>query len=75
MNSFLSTSVDRRQALSFLYASTSSSSMQRVLFEIDVDPQLDGVKPFANITSLSYFSGEDEVLLMLGSIFRLVSIE
>jgi tetratricopeptide (TPR) repeat protein len=74
MNSFLSTSVDRRLALSFLYSSTLLSNTQRVLLEIDADPQLEDVKPFANITSLSYFPGEDEVLLMLGSIFRIASI-
>ncbi|UJR07377.1 hypothetical protein I4U23_011663 [Adineta vaga] len=75
MNSFLSTSTDRRLALSFLYSSTGSDKMQKILFEIDADPQLEGIKPFANITSLSYFPDEEEVLFMLGSIFRLVNIE
>ncbi len=75
MNSFLSTTVDRRMALSFLYSSTAPDHMQRVLFEIDADPQLEGIRPFANITSLSYFSCEAEVLFMLGSIFRLISID
>lgn len=46
-----------------------------MLFEIDADPRLEGIKPFAHITSFSYFSGEDEVLFMAGSIFRLVSID
>ena len=75
MNSFLSTTVDRRVALSFLYSSTTSDHVQRVLFEIDADPQVEGVRAFAEITSLSYFAGESEVLFMLGSIFRLVSID
>jgi tetratricopeptide (TPR) repeat protein len=75
MNSFLSTTVDRQMALSFLYSSTTSDHMQRVLFQIDADPQLDGIRPFADITSLSYFPGEIEVLFMLGSIFRLVSVD
>ncbi|CAF1269285.1 unnamed protein product [Adineta steineri] len=75
MNSFLSTSIDRRLALSFLYSSNASNNIQRVLFEIDIDPRSEGTRPFANITSLSYFPGEDEVLLMLGSIFRLISID
>ncbi|UJR13243.1 hypothetical protein I4U23_000265 [Adineta vaga] len=75
MNSFLSTSVDRRSALSFLYSSTASTDLQRILFEIDLDPNLSNIKPFANITSLSFFTDEQEVLVMLGSIFRLVNIE
>lgn len=75
MNSFLSTTIDRRVALSFLYSSTSSDHVQRVLFEIEADPQMEGIRAFADITSLSYFAGESEVLFMLGSIFRLVSID
>ncbi|CAF4364514.1 unnamed protein product, partial [Rotaria sp. Silwood2] len=75
MNPFLSISIDRRLALSFLYSSTVSDNMQRILFEIDGDPRLEGIRPFANITTLSYFPGEEEVLFMLGSIFRLVNID
>ncbi|CAF2387908.1 unnamed protein product [Rotaria sp. Silwood2] len=74
MNSFLSTSTNRQLAISFLQSSTASDGLQQVLFEIKADPQLKGIKPFANITSLSYFPGEDEVLMMLGSIFRLTDI-
>ncbi|CAF3746194.1 unnamed protein product [Rotaria sp. Silwood1] len=75
MNSFLSTSLDRRLALSFLNSSTLSDNLQRILFEIDLDPTLTGIKPFANITSNSFFTDEQEVLIMLGSIFRLVKID
>ncbi|CAF1332663.1 unnamed protein product [Rotaria sordida] len=76
MNSFLSTSTNRQLAISFLQSSSStvSDDLQQVLFKIEADPQLKGIKPFANITSLSYFPGEDEVLMMLGSIFRLFDI-
>ncbi|CAF3624815.1 unnamed protein product [Rotaria sordida] len=75
MNSFLSTSLDRRLALSFLSSSTISDDLQRILFEIDLDPTLAGIKPFADITSSSFFTNEQEVLIMLGSIFRLVNID
>ncbi|CAF1487989.1 unnamed protein product [Rotaria magnacalcarata] len=75
MNSFLSTTNDRLSALEFLYSSAKSDGLERVLFEIDADPQLADVKPFVNITSLSYFPSESEVLLMLGSILRLVGID
>ena len=74
MNSFLSTSLDRRLALSFLTSSTASDDLQRVLFEIEIDPTLPSIKPCANITSHSFFTDEQEVLIMLGSIFRLKSI-
>jgi tetratricopeptide (TPR) repeat protein len=44
------------------------------LFEIDADPRLAGVKPFANITSISHFPSEEEVLFMPGSIYRLTDL-
>jgi tetratricopeptide (TPR) repeat protein len=75
MNSFLSTSLDRNLALSFLSNSASENdNLQNVLFEINADPQVIGVKPFANISSHSYFVEEQEVLIMLGAIFRLLKI-
>lgn len=74
MNSFLSTSIDRQLALFLLGDSNTSSDSLRVLFEIDLDPQVVGSKPFADITSLSYFNEENEVLIMLGSIFRVENI-
>jgi tetratricopeptide (TPR) repeat protein len=71
MNSFLSTSLDRQSAYSFLRQPT---DLERVLFEIEASPQLHGVKPFANISSFSNYPDEKEVLFMLGSIFRVISI-
>jgi tetratricopeptide (TPR) repeat protein len=72
MNSYFSTSIHRHQALSFL---DYSSDLERVLFEIDADPQLKGIKPFANITSYSYFPEEEEVLFMSGSIFQILRVD
>ncbi|CAF3513860.1 unnamed protein product [Rotaria sp. Silwood1] len=74
INSFFSTTVDRDVALFFLGDSSGNDDLQRVLFEIDADPRFDGIKPFANITSLSYYPDEEEVLMMIGSIFRLIDI-
>lgn len=74
MNSFLSTSTNRQLAVSFLESSVTSDDLQQVLFEIDTDPRLKRTKPFATITSFSYFPAEDEVLMMLGAIFRLIDI-
>lgn len=75
MNSFFSTSSNRRLASSFLFASNLTKDTQRVLFEIDADPTLPGTRPCANITPFSYFPGEDEILFMLGAVFRLKSIQ
>jgi tetratricopeptide (TPR) repeat protein len=77
MNTFLSTTVDREISLSFLDTMDSSDeyNMHRILFEIDADPRLDDIQPFANIIWLSYCFGQQEVLMMIGSIFRIVEIQ
>ncbi|CAF4173688.1 unnamed protein product [Adineta steineri] len=49
-------------------------NLQRVLFEINADPSVVSMKPFADITSHSDFPIETEVLFMLGSIFRLNNV-
>jgi hypothetical protein len=54
--------------------SDSSSNLQKVMFEIDADPQVVTSKPFANIKEHSYLKHEVEVLFMLGSIFRIESV-
>ena len=72
MNSYFSTSTDRRAAMAFLHY---ASDLEQVLFEIDADPGLKGIKPFANITAHSYFPDEEEVLFPMGSIFQLSSVE
>ena len=75
INSFFSTSTNPDKALGFLNRSKITSDLCRVLFVIDADPQVVKSKPFADISSLSYFSKECEVLFMMGSIFRLIKIE
>jgi len=75
INSFFSTSTNPDKALGFLNRSKITSNSCRVLFIIDADPQVVKSKPFADISSLSYFSKECEVLFMIGSIFRLIKIE
>ncbi|CAF1364228.1 unnamed protein product [Adineta steineri] len=75
INSFFSTSFDKQQALSFLDASDGTENLEAILFQIDADPKMAITKPFADITEFSEFKGEAEVLFMLGSIFRLDSVE
>ena len=73
MNSFLSTSLHRRTALSFLDVIGLNNDIERILFKIDIDPR-QKTKPFSNIDRLSYFKNEDEVLIVLGALFRIQAI-
>ncbi len=83
MNSFFSTSFDREKAEFYLGGAslTSSnhfdSSSVPVLFEIIADPNIKETKtrPFADITQFSEFlDDEEEVLFMVGSIFRVLDV-
>jgi hypothetical protein len=71
-NSFLSTTLDREVAM--MFSSTSpDSELHPVLFEIHVHATTKYVQPYANVTDLSQFDIEQEVLFMLGSIFQFKS--
>ena len=76
MNSFLSTTQDRHLAVHFLGDSAMETNdiEQRVLFEIEADPQLNGAKSFADIREFSCFPEEEETLFMLGAVFRLIDV-
>ncbi|CAF1686918.1 unnamed protein product, partial [Adineta ricciae] len=74
MNSFLSASTNRDVALFYLSDFIPTDDLQKVLLDIDADPLLVDNIPFANIMPHSYFPSEEEVLIMLGSIFRLIDI-
>ncbi|CAF4578079.1 unnamed protein product, partial [Rotaria socialis] len=85
LNSFLSTSLNRRIAERFVQQNMhlcASGDHVVVIFEIEADPSVVGTmmngknrRPFAQIDELSYYGGEEsEVLFMLGSIFRLNEI-
>ncbi|CAF1097868.1 unnamed protein product [Adineta steineri] len=75
INSMFSTSKQRTTALFYLGDITTQIDSERVLFEIDADPKIVTTKPFANISKHSHFPDESEVLFMIGSIFRLNSID
>ncbi|CAF1984767.1 unnamed protein product [Rotaria magnacalcarata] len=74
INSFFSTSARADIALRYADHSTVSNDLHRVLFVIDADFRLVKSKPFADISSLSYFSQECEILFMVGCIFRINEI-
>ena len=74
INSFFSTSTNRSQAIGFLKLDEPDEKVEKVLFEIEADPNIGKMKPFADISQLSYFPGEEEILFSIGSIFRLKKI-
>ncbi|CAF2893640.1 unnamed protein product [Rotaria sp. Silwood2] len=73
MNSFLSTSRNRSTALHFARLTPAIEGIQRIILEIDIDPRLQ-TKAFADITKISYFQHEDELLIMLGALFRIEKV-
>ncbi|CAF1569454.1 unnamed protein product, partial [Rotaria sordida] len=73
MNSFLSTSRDRSIALHFAQLTPKTNDVQKIIFEIEIDPRLQ-TKAFADVTEISYFENEDEVLIMLGALFRIEKV-
>lgn len=74
IDSFFSTSSNREVALGFLRNATVTNDLQKILFVIQADPRVVKSKPFADISALSSFSQESEVLFMVGCIFRLMDI-
>ncbi|CAF1396044.1 unnamed protein product [Rotaria sordida] len=70
MTSFVSTSLDAQEARSFL---DHSDGLRKVFFEIDADPRLQGVKPFADVTKLSAHPDEREVIMTVGSVYRILN--
>ncbi|CAF4911822.1 unnamed protein product, partial [Rotaria sp. Silwood1] len=64
----------KAQARQFLDVSSTVVCLEQVLFEINVDSQVATTKPFADISPLSEFPGESEILFMVGCIFRLENI-
>jgi tetratricopeptide (TPR) repeat protein len=73
MNSFLSTSRARSTALDFARRTTITDGIQRIIFEIEIDLRLQ-TKAFCDVTQLSYLQHEDEILIMLGALFRIEKV-
>src|SRR5262249_9366926 len=71
MTSFVSTSLDAKEARNFV---DPSDDLRHVFFEIDADPRLQGIKPFADVTQHSAHPNEREVLMTVGSIYRVLDV-
>ncbi|UJR12364.1 hypothetical protein I4U23_016541 [Adineta vaga] len=75
INTFFSTTLNRDLALIFAGSENTDMTKKSVCFEITVNTRLSATKPFAAIDHLSAFgNGEEEVLFMAGSIFKLNDI-
>jgi len=74
MNSFLSTSTNKKKALEFATSRPPpNDQLTSILLEINLHLN-DLTKPFADIKLLSAFPKEEEILFMFGCIFRLDQI-
>lgn len=74
MNSLLSTSQSEETALMFTTTiSQCTSDVRPVLFRIEIDTRME-TKPYSNISHLSQFYDENEVLIMAGAMFRIISM-
>ncbi|CAF1361705.1 unnamed protein product [Didymodactylos carnosus] len=74
MNAFLSTSLSKNVAIGFAKQMKKTPKFSCMLYQFEIDTRLPNCKPFAAIKHLSYIRGEDEVLIALGSIFRIEQI-
>ena len=67
MSKFLSTTINREVAMMFI---SEACERKRVLFEIEANPEIPGAKPFIKIGRLFDFEEDEEVVFMLGPLFK-----
>jgi tetratricopeptide (TPR) repeat protein len=73
LNGFISTSIEEDVAKRF-YNSRKKKDHEPVIFEIDIDMTSEQSIAFADISQLSRYRDEEEILLSIGSIFRIESV-
>ncbi|CAM4915423.1 unnamed protein product [Rotaria socialis] len=69
---FLSTSKNRQ--LAEIYVQRGFDDMESILFEIELNYRIPTSTPFADISEQSQFDLEEEILLSMGSVFRIRSL-
>ncbi|CAF1380854.1 unnamed protein product [Didymodactylos carnosus] len=74
MNTFISTFTSYKVALSHISEDVKFNK-ETILFEIEIGAILSHREPFAYIQDVSYLKQEDEMLFLMGTVFRLESIE
>lgn len=75
INTFLSTSNNFDYTQQWLQSSESNQTMEKVNLEIVANPNLIGARPFGEITQDHKSSGNKLIIFMVGSIFRLKTIQ
>ncbi|CAF3458461.1 unnamed protein product [Rotaria socialis] len=73
-NNFLSTSTNRQIATIFA-DSSAATLLAHIILEFEIDTRLPDTKCYADISKLSYFQNENEILIRLGSIFRIDDVK
>jgi tetratricopeptide (TPR) repeat protein len=73
-NNFLSTSHNRAVAFTLAESNQDDPNLIGVLFEISIDPSISS-SPFADITNVSYYQEEEEILFSMHSVFRIGQVK
>src|SRR6478736_603000 len=73
-NNFLSTSLDQEVSRAFAENTPANPDLIGVLFEIIINPSVSS-PPFANVSNVSCFIGEEEILFSMHSVFRIGQIK
>ncbi|CAF3096501.1 unnamed protein product [Rotaria socialis] len=73
-NNFLSTSKNREISLEFAQSAIETPDVIGILFSMKIDPSIPST-PFANISTVSYYKKEAEILFSMHSIFRIGAID
>lgn len=74
INTFLSTTISLQVALTFAEPHT-HTDMISVIFCIETDSTIENKRPYGNISNLSTYYDEEEILFSMGSIFLVESID
>ena len=69
-NNFLSTSMDREVSLNFARKTVFDTDLVGILFVMKIDPSISSTC-FANVTDVSRYQHEKEILFSMNSIFRI----
>ncbi|CAF0745512.1 unnamed protein product [Rotaria sp. Silwood1] len=73
-NNFISTSTNRQVSLNFIRHTIETTDLIGILFIIKIDPSISSTL-FANVRDVSYFEGEEEILISMHSIFRVGQVK
>lgn len=73
-NNFLSTSKNEQLSLGYAQIALTKADTAGILFQMGIDPSVSSI-PSGSIEYVSYYRDEEEILLSMHSVFRIVNIE